>query len=278
MNGGTSLKLDALIFIDTNILLDFYRIRRSDISMEYLNRLEDCKDRLILGSQVEMEYKKNRQKVILETLNRYSKPDWNKLTPPTLLAASQAAQQIEKHKKQIETQQKKINHKIEQILGDPSRHDPVYKHLQRIFKHSSEFNLNRLSKARFGVRRLARKRFTLGYPPRKDNDISIGDAVNWEWIIDCAQRTTKDIIIVTRDTDFGAIYNGKSYLNDWLKIEFQERVSKKRKLVLTDKLSFALKAVDEVVTKEMEDAEQQLLDTIEWLNSQLFKNDDEDEA
>ncbi|EHA6961140.1 DUF4935 domain-containing protein, partial [Vibrio parahaemolyticus] len=108
MNGGTSLKLDALIFIDTNILLDFYRIRRSDISMEYLNRLEDCKDRLILGSQVEMEYKKNRQKVILETLNRYSKPDWNKLTPPTLLAASQAAQQIEKHKKQIETQQKKI--------------------------------------------------------------------------------------------------------------------------------------------------------------------------
>lgn len=48
--------------------------------------------------------------------------------------------------------------------------------------------------------------------------------------------------------------------------------------MLTDKLSFALKAVDEVVTKEMEDAEQQLLDTIEWLNSQLFKNDDEDEA
>lgn len=264
------MKLDALIFVDTNILLDFYRIRRSDISMEYLKRLEDCKGRLILGSQVEMEFKKNRQKVILETLNRYSKPDWNKLTPPTLLAASHAAQQIEKHKKKIEIQQKKINTKIEKILGEPSRHDPVYQHLQRLFKHSSEFNLNRLSKKRFSIRRLARKRFILGYPPRKDSDSSIGDSLNWEWIIDCASRSNKDIIIVTRDTDFGAIYNGKSYLNDWLKVEFQERVSKKRKLILTDKLSVALKFVDEIVTKEMEEAEEQLLETIKWLNLNIL--------
>ena len=51
-------EIDALLFIDTNILLDFYRDRKSDTSMKFLKQIEHCKDRLILGSQLEMEYKK----------------------------------------------------------------------------------------------------------------------------------------------------------------------------------------------------------------------------
>jgi predicted nucleic acid-binding protein len=51
-------QIDALLFIDTNIFLDFYRERKSDISMKFLEQIEAYKDRLILGSQVEMEYKK----------------------------------------------------------------------------------------------------------------------------------------------------------------------------------------------------------------------------
>src|SRR6185312_7915028 len=57
-----------LLFIDTNILLDFYRIRKSDISLKYLKEIEDNLDKLILTSQVEMEFRKNRQIVILEAL------------------------------------------------------------------------------------------------------------------------------------------------------------------------------------------------------------------
>ena len=62
-------KLDAYIFIDTNILLDFYRIRRTDISMKYLEEIEKHKDLIISTSQVEMEYKKNRQLAILESIS-----------------------------------------------------------------------------------------------------------------------------------------------------------------------------------------------------------------
>jgi hypothetical protein len=263
------VQLDALIFVDTNILLDLYRIRKSDVSLAYLDRLEDCKDRLIMGSQVEMEFKKNRQKVILETLKTYTSPDWGKLTPPALLADFQPSKMIEKHKKEISTQQKKVKAKVENILQNPSSNDPVFQKLNRIFKHKSNFNLDRESDDRFRIRRLARKRFSLGYPPRKDADNSFGDAINWEWIIECANQTDKEIIIVTRDTDYGAIYGDKSYLNDWLKKEFQERVSKKRKIILTDKLSFALKAVAEVVTKEMEEAEEQIKAIIASLNEDL---------
>lgn len=251
--------MDALLFVDTNILLDFYRIRKSDISMKYLEQLEACKDRLITGSQIEMEYKKNRQKVIIESLNQFSTPDWGKLGVPAIVSTIQPAQMIEKMKKEITSQQKKINEKIQKILGNPSQNDPVYKSLQRIFKNNSPYNLNRVSKKRFSIRQLARKRFILGYPPKKTEDLSIGDAVNWEWIVRCSIDSGKDIVIVTRDTDYGAIYKDQSYLNDWLKQEFSERVSRRRKILLTDKLSKGLKIVHAAVTKEMEDEENRVI-------------------
>lgn len=252
--------LDALIFIDTNIYLDFYRIRRSDISMSYLKLIDKNKKHIITGSQIEMEFKKNRQKVILESLKKFKTPDWNNLSAPALLAESQAMQQIEKKKKEISSQQKKVNEKIEKILKNPGRNDPVFITLNRLFRYKSKTNLDRDNKVRFTIRNLAKKRFLLGYPPRKNDDISIGDAVNWEWVIHCAQNSSKDIIIVTRDYDFGAIVKGESYLNDWLILEFKERVSHKRKIFLTDKLSSAFKAIKLPVSKEMEEEEVRILE------------------
>lgn len=267
-------RTDALIFVDTNILLDLYRIKRSDVSLAYLDRLLDCKNRLIIGSQVEMEFKKNRQGVIIESLKNYTIPEWGKLTPPALLSETVPAKMIERHKEGIKQQQKRIKSKVEKILTNPSRNDPVFQKLQKLFHHNSAYNLTRESKTRFKIRRLARKRFALGYPPRKKDDTSIGDAINWEWIIECANMTDKSIIIVTRDGDYGAVYNDKSYLNDWLKKEFQERVSRKRKLILTDKLSVALREVDEVVTQEMIEAERQMKEGIAELNRLIFGNED----
>ncbi len=251
--------LDTLLFVDTNVLLDFYRIRKSDISLEYLKQLEACKDRLIIGSQVEMEYKKNRQTVIVESLTNFGNPDWGKLTGPALVANLQSMKMIDKKKKEISTLRGKVNEKIEKVLSDPTYNDPVYQCLQRIFKNNSIYNLSRERRERFAIRNLARKRFILGYPPRKKSDTSIGDAINWEWIVKCSIDSGKHVVIVTRDNDFGQIYDGKSYLNDWLKQEFSERVSKKRKIILTDKLSYGLKLVHAAVTKEMEEEEHRLL-------------------
>ena len=78
-------KIDALIFIDTNILLDFYRIRKSDISLKYLQEMENHKGILILTNQVEMEFRKNRQKVILETITEVNKISAGNLNIPTIL-------------------------------------------------------------------------------------------------------------------------------------------------------------------------------------------------
>jgi predicted nucleic acid-binding protein len=261
--------LDTLLFVDTNVLLDFYRIRKSDVSTKYLEQLEVCKDRLIINSQIEMEYKRNRQRVILEALASFTTPDWSKLTAPALVSDLQAVKMIEKKKKELIEQKEKVTDKIQKILSDPTHNDPVYQCLQRIFKNKSPYNLVRPMKERFYIRNLARKRFTLGYPPRKSADTSIGDALNWEWIVKCAKDSGKHIVIVTRDTDYGVTFDGKSYLNDYLKQEFSERVSKKRKIILTDKLSQGLKIVHAAVTEEMEDEEERLISEFHaWLESE----------
>lgn len=262
--------LDTLLFVDTNVMLDFYRIRKSDISTKYLQQLEICKDRLIVGAQVEMEYKKHRQRVLVDFLTASTTPDWSKLTPPALIADLQAVKMIEKHRTQIMAQRKRVTDKIMKVLNDPTHHDPVYQTLQRLFKNSSPLNLHRNRKERFEIRELAEKRFKLGYPPRKSTDTSIGDAINWEWIVRCAKDTGKHVVIVTRDTDYGVNHGGQSYLNDWLRQEFSERVSYKRKIVLTDKLSVGLKEVHAAVTKEMEDEESRLLARIKPADGKEF--------
>lgn len=269
--------MDALIFVDTNILLDFYRVRSGGVGLELLDLIEQHKDILITGSQVEMEYKKNRQRVILEALNAQKTPDWSGLSSPSFMAKAQPAMLIAKSKKTIMTQQGKLKRRIASVLDAPSRNDPVFKTLQRVFKNPSPYNLTRDKKVRFSIRNLAKKRFILGYPPRKQNDTSIGDAVNWEWIVHCAAESGKDIIIVTRDTDYGISYDGQFFLNDWLKLEFQERISRKRKIILTDRLADAFKRVAIPVSAAAEKEERDLLaelsvltpfqtDPTDWVN------------
>jgi hypothetical protein len=253
--------LDALIFIDTNILLDFYRIRNSDVKLSYLDLIDKNHDRIITGSQVEMEYKKNRQIVILDSIGQIKTPNWNSLTPPAILQAAQPVKIIEDAKKEIKKQQQKLKERIVKILRNPTSNDPVYKSLQRLFKNKSKWNLDRYKKIRFTIRNLAKKRFVLGYPPRKKGDNSIGDAVNWEWIIECAKESQKDIVIVTRDSDFGIKFDNHKFLNDFLLQEFKERISRRRKIVLTDRLSNAFKIIDLAVTAEMEEAEDEIIST-----------------
>lgn len=254
-------KIDALIFIDTNILLDFYRIRKSDISLKYLKEIEKHLDLIITSSQVEMEFKKNRQTVILESINEVNKINNVNITVPAILSDAKAVKMIEKSKKNISERQKDLKERIEKILKNPNYNDQVYKSLQKLFNYKSNINLNRDNSKRIELRELANKRFILGYPPRKKSDNSIGDAINWEWIIRCAENTGKNIIIVSRDSDYGCNYNNDSHLNDWLKQEFKQRISQRRKIILTEKLSYAFQLVSIPVTKEMIQEEENIINT-----------------
>src|SRR5262249_24842039 len=65
--------------------------------------------------------------------------------------------------------------------------------------------------------------------------------------------------IVSRDADYGIILEDKSYLNDHLRQEFKERVSKKRNIFLHKTLSEALKQFAVTVSREEEKEESEIL-------------------
>jgi hypothetical protein len=250
-----------LVFIDTNVLLDFYRIRSREAGLSILGKLEQNLTSIISGDQISMEFKKNRHNAILESHKAFKAPDWASLTLPPVLADSKSSRALERHKKGIRDQSSKLKRRLESVLQDPSRYDPVYRTLQRVFNHKGPYNLTRDKKIRVEIREKAQKRFLLGYPPRKQSDTSIGDAINWEWIIHCAKESGSGVVIITRDSDYGAVVNSKPVLNDWLRQEFKARVSRTRKLVLTDRLSDGLKAADITLTKQETDAEDALIET-----------------
>lgn len=261
----------SLLFIDTNIFLDFYRVRSREAGLSILKHIDDNHAHLIMTSQVEMEFQKNRQTVILEA-HRGIKPSDGGLAIPSILAESKQSRALRRTQKGIQDLSIKLRKRLANVLTDPGTYDPVYRTVHRLALADVPTNLNRENKLRYEIRKLAWKRFVLGYPPRKRGDTSIGDAINWEWIVRCALDTGFNIVIVSRDSDYGEAFDAKPALNDWLAQEFKDRVSRKRKLSLTDRLSEGLKAASIKVTKAEEQGEEDLLTQLQKVNRALSES------
>ena len=252
--------MPKLLFVDANIWLDFYR-GRSDASLALLRHLESVGDNLIVTYQLEMEYKKNRQVAILEGMKMLSVP-----TQPAQLGVFSDAKELAATKKAMAGAEKrftKLKKRLTRILTQPATNDEVYKTCQRLFHRESDLVLTRDNPVRRQIRGRATRRFMMGYPPRKSSDTSMGDAINWEWMIECAKNRSAELVIVTRDGDYGCDFDNGVYLNDHLRHEFSGRVSRKREVLLCRRLSTALKHFSVPVTKEEETEEQNLIKSMQ---------------
>lgn len=246
-----------LLFIDTNVWLDFYRMEGSEGAAKTLELIERARSRIISTDQVQMEFMKHRQKTILDLLARLKASE--PVALPPIIADKKAAQAMKAQKEAMDERRKKLRSHVEQILLNPGTHDPVYRALQSIYTAPTDLVLCRPKDERYTIRELAEKRWKLGYPPRKDNDTSIGDSINWEWIIDCANRHDGHVIIVSRDTDYGRAYLDSIYLNDWLQQEYKARVKGRCKVILTNRLGAAFKRMSVTVPQQVITAEGKLL-------------------
>ncbi|WP_459940459.1 PIN domain-containing protein [Deferrisoma palaeochoriense] len=256
--------MSKLLFVDTNIYLDFYRIR-NEVKVPFLSHLEAIKDRLIMTDQVEMEFKKNRQNAILEGMAELKYP--NRISVPGVIKQDKSSQALNRDVERIKGRIDKLKTRLENVLERPTVYDQVYKVLQRLFAKKKDIDLYRKSKKRYEIRELAKKRFILGYPPRKKNDTSIGDAVNWEWMIHIAKEKNVDIWIVSRDSDYGVTFKSRGFINDWLRQEFKERVNKRRNIILCPMLSQALKEFEIPVTIEEEKEEERVVELVGEINA-----------
>jgi len=250
------MPLRKLLFVDANIWLDFYR-GRNETGLALLKHAESISNDIIVTYQLESEFKRNRHAAILEGMKELKAP--SQIPRPGIFSDAQATRVIIKSFAEIEKGVKKLKTRLNRALAEPTLHDPVYQACQRIFhREESPIVLRHDNKIRNAIRRRAFRRFLHGYPPRKGSDISIGDAFNWEWMIYCAQENTADLVIVSRDGDYGTSFGDKIHVNDDLRQEFSDRVSKKRKLLLYHKLSDALKHFAVEVSPEEEQAESEI--------------------
>jgi hypothetical protein len=250
-------KVQKLLFIDTNIWLDFYRAR-SDAGLTLLERAEAVADRIIVTYQLEIEFKKNRQSVMLDGMQELKAPA--QVPRPGLFSDAKASKIMSRSLKEADKRVRDLRARFLRAVVNPSVHDPVYKACQRMFHKTDDLVLTRENNLRHIIRRRAFRRFLHGCPPRKRTDTSIGDAINWEWIVECAIQHNSEVVIVSRDTDYGVTIDNKAYINDHLKQEFTERVSKKRKVVLHNRLSDALRLFEVPVSKKMEQAETEIVE------------------
>ena len=247
--------IPKLLFVDANIWLDFYRAR-TEAALSLLRHLEAISGQIIVTYQLEMEVKKNRQNAIVEGLRDLKSLE--QIKRPGLFSDAREFKKIQGILKAVDARVKKLRDRYNKALRNPTVHDPVFKIYQRIFHKEDSLALHRQDKKRHVIKRQAFRRFILGCPPRKNSDTSIGDAVNWEWMIDCAIIRKAELVIVSRDSDYGITIDGTSLINDHLAQEFSERVSKKRKVILFTKLSDALKLLSVHVTSQEEQEEKEL--------------------
>lgn len=247
-----SRKKHVHAFVDTNIFLDFYRAN-NESTLKLLEKLMGIKKHIISTYQVEMEFMKNRQQVIVDAFKNINTQQLP--TMPAILADSRDSNSLKTLNKNASEKVKLIKKRILTLLKSPKASDTVYQSLDDIFHSPSKHVLTRDMNIRHKIKRLAWRRFILGYPPRKNSDNSTGDALNWEWIIHCGQQLPGEIIIVSRDSDYGATVEGKSFLNDHLLQEYKDRVGIRKRITYTTKLSEALKRLHVSVTKKEEEAE-----------------------
>jgi len=246
-----------LVFIDTNIFLDFYRTE-VEAGLSLLKHVESVLDSLILTDQVEMEFLKNRQWEIVAALKALKPPETPQVVP-AYLAESKAATGIEKGQKQIKQQITRLRNRLAKVLDKPALHDPVFRTVRLVFAHSSPLNLKSADSKQTELLDRAVRRFQRGMPPRKKGDTSIGDAINWEWIIESVKATGRDVIVVSRDGDYGIMFNDKSYLNDWLTQEFRKRVPAHCRIEYTRSLTKALRRLAVKVSPPEEFEEKRII-------------------
>ena len=254
--------MKKLLFVDTNIYLDFYRFG-NDVGMDLLKHLDSISDHIIVTYQVDMEFKNNRQKAILDAIKKVEY--LSNIPRPGILSEDLTFKALSKNIQDANDNIKKLKNLLHGVLENPKQDDPVYKIVQKILKKNDDLNLTIKKKIKNQIRRQAIRRFFYGYPPRKKSDTSIGDAVNWEWICEIAKNKNSDVIIVSRDSDYGITLRDQTFINDWLKEEFNDRTTRNRKIRLTTKLSDALEEFQVLVSPEEVESEEKLITETEEL-------------
>ena len=203
------------LFIDTNVFLSFFYYSSDDLEQlkKLIVLLRNDRFRLILPEQVIDEFRRNREKKIADALKRFSESRLTVQFP-----------QMCKDYPEYEG--------LQTSLRDFARGHEALRQRMLADAETASLKADELIKSLFAVadrieitpelREQARRRREVGNPPGKNDKVgSLGDALNWEAVLQTVQRG-QDLYLVSGDGDYCSELDD-TRLHGYLRWEWEDR-------------------------------------------------------
>ena len=245
------------LFIDTNILLSFYALNQEDLAE--LNKLIDAIDKqqitLLLTDQIIDEFNRNREQRIDGAIKSLRAQTFN----PQIPQLCEDYPEIDILRESLKQYEQAHISLVTKIIADIK-----VKNLKADCIIQSLFSLGKkLTNSPVMLDR-ARLRMGVGNPPGKNN--SLGDAINWECLLD-ETPAGEDLYFVTGDKDYCSALNDDEF-SDFLLTEWYGR--KQTKICFYKRLSsFCKEQFPEIALASVRDKEFLIRDLV---NSQSIAN------
>lgn len=190
------------IFIDTNILLELFKLSGPDLDelKKILKLSEKQKIEILISSQIEDEFWRNRESVIADAIRNLKETKIvSKL--PNIVRGYETYKTLKRTIDSFNKQSKQLEEEVQaDIAENKLKADEL---INDLFAKNTPHKINAelISKAQH--------RMNVGNPPGKNG--SLGDAINWEWLL--TQKPDfweNELIIISADGDFESeLHKGK---------------------------------------------------------------------
>ena len=134
--------IQKLLFVDTNIWLDFYRAQ-NEAYIGLLDKVEGIATRIIVTHQLETEFKKNRQQAILKTVQLLQDHLPKKVPSVGVLAQAKQFQMVGTEIDSARSRIKKLQTRLIAMLERPADKDKVFQAVHRVFHRDDPLVLTR---------------------------------------------------------------------------------------------------------------------------------------
>lgn len=198
------------LFLDANILLDFFRYGQDDITeiRKLVTLIDDQEIRLYTNKLLQDEVERSRDGVIVNSFNEFKSGKF-KVKPPNYCAGMPQLDDLQKILKEANEKHLQIVKDLEKDIQNQSL--AADELVRDLFSKSKDLEVNEAVISR------AKDRMLWNNPPRKSKD-SIGDALHWETLL--TLDAGWDFHLVSRDGDFASEVN-TSDLKEYLSREWR---------------------------------------------------------
>ncbi|MCS3702588.1 PIN domain-containing protein [Salinibacter ruber] len=204
----------SLIFIDTNVFLNFYR-RNTKHYSNLLDTLGKAKRFLFVTEQIPDELKRNKLRIAGDSFSSYRSQMGisNFDLPEHFLPQSSKLSEWNQKRGNLNDDENDLKadfkEHTEEILENISKsEDEVSSVLEDIFENSISPNDDQVKRAK--------RRHDIGNPPGKTKD-PVGDQLSWVQLLDYLESSEDEKLwIITRDEDYYYEYKNELYFNPYL--------------------------------------------------------------